>query len=469
MNTLCSAVKDALTNAHLFHPGARLLCAVSGGADSTVLVHALSRLRAEAGYTLCALHVQHGLRGEDSLADERFVQDLCAQLCIPLTVEKADLHGSMEDAGMETLARSERRRIFAKHMTGHFDALLLAHHMGDQAETVLMHLMRGSGMHGLCGMQSCAPFAGGVLLRPLLGLSKEQILQALLSEQLPHREDESNQHPVTPRNRIRLSLLPEMEQLYPAAAAHIAQAACTLSADEEYLLMQADQLFDTVYYGEPPFHALAVKPLLDAHPALVRRVLRRAYITAAEPEAERALSMEDTLHLERLLHAPSGETLNLPGGWMAVRGLKHVHITRTGPQQSAEAPQPIHPETAEYRFSHCLIRQDLQPASVPGSPQEAVLSPDILALHPVLRIPQPDDVIRPLGAPGSKPLRRFFTDRKADPYFRYQLPALAHGREILWIPGLCAAEALRLPAVPAGSIRLTLVNSSPFDPHQSKE
>lgn len=116
MQPLLNAVKAALIEAGLYHSGVRLLCAVSGGADSVALLHALCRLRNDAGYTLEAVHVQHGLRGESSLADEQFVRGLCARLNVPLHVERAGLTGGMDDPGAETRARESRRRIFAVQM-----------------------------------------------------------------------------------------------------------------------------------------------------------------------------------------------------------------------------------------------------------------------------------------------------------------------------------------------------------------
>ena len=464
MNTLCSAVRTALAQAGLLHAGARLVCALSGGADSTALLHALFHVRKESGFSLQALHVQHGLRGESSAADEQFVRALCQELGIPLIVESAGLEGTMETPGMETMARQARMRLFEKQLL-HADALLVAHHRDDQAETVLMHLLRGSGMTGLCGMRPVVPFASGLLIRPFLSLPKAQLLDALKAENLPYREDESNLDPVTPRNAIRLSLLPGMEALYPGAGMHMANTAQILQTDEDFLASEADRLFERCFYGAAPLHMLSVHELQNAHPALVRRVLRKACALLASC-GERSLSMPDTLQLEKLLQSAAGESLNLPDGVMAVRGPRHIHFTRTGPVQSSEPAQAVCADASAYRFHHCLIVQDAA-RSIPASAFEAVLTPGVLALHPVLRMPQSGDTIQPMGAPGAKPLRRFFTDRKADPFFRPLLPVLATGQTVLWAPGLCASEALRLAAVPEGSVRLTF--SHPFDPHQSKE
>lgn len=469
MNALCSIVKAVLEKAGLLRPDVHLLCALSGGADSVALLHALCRVQETCRFQVYAVHVQHGLRGMASQEDEAFVRRLCDDAQVPLYVYTAALGGSMHEPGVETRARNARREFFAACMAQtKADALLTAHHRDDQTETVLMHLLRGSGMRGLCGMPECAPFADGLLLRPFLTLPKADLIRALESEALPHREDGSNQEALTPRNALRLSVLPALEALYPGAGAHIAQAAETLRADESFLQAEAERLYHLSVHHVPPLCAIARAPLMNAPSALVRRVLRRCYELAARPTADQSLSHADTVRLEALLYGSVGETLNLPGGWTAVCQADHLHLTQTGPLLSSdEAAQPVRAGYAGYVFQHACIAQSEADKDIPTSPCEIILTPETLAAAPALRMPQPDDRIHPLGAPGSKPFRRFMTDRKADPFFRYQRPVLASGQEILWIPGLCTAEALRLSAVPPGSIRLTYMASIPT--HQSKE
>ena len=271
-----AAVRRALEDAGLFRGGTGLLCGVSGGADSVALLYALWRLRSEAGFRLEASHVQHDLRGEASLEDERFVRALCDELGVPLHVENAGLTGGMEAPGMEARARERRRAIFARQMDAlKLDAVLVAHHRDDQAETVLMRLLRGAGTDGLCGMRACVPFGRGVMLRPFLGLGKQTLVQALAQEGLPHREDESNQSPLTPRNALRLEVLPAMERLFPGAAGHIAEAAEALGTDAGCLDALAERLYETARAELPPLHALRRGPLAHAPEALARRVLRR--------------------------------------------------------------------------------------------------------------------------------------------------------------------------------------------------
>ena len=476
MNALMHAARAALVSCGLWRQDAVLLCALSGGCDSVALLHTLKRLQQDMPFKLHAIHVQHGLRGEDSLADEQFVRDLCRSLDILLTVENAGLTGNMHTPGMETLARERRRAIFERQMQLlHADALLTAHHQDDQVETVLMHLLRGSGMNGLCGMQTAAPFGCGMIVRPFLTVPKQQLRDALAAENLPCREDGSNQEAVTPRNALRLNMLPQLEALFPAACAHIAQLSESMQADEACLSAEAERLYQAIRYPVPPLFMLDAAPLASAPEAIRRRVLRRWVrdgVTAAglAPQ-EQSLSHADTLALSALVSQPAGSRLNLPDGLMAAREKDWLHLLYQSGEPLCAAPtvhEIICPERTSYVLAHITL--NASPAqALPRDASSVILSPEWLSRQPVLRTPQPEDTIRPFGAPGHKPLRRWMTDRRIDPLLRAALPVLCVQHEVLWIPGLCASELLRLDTVPQNALELKRTGETPFIPKPPKE
>ena len=476
MNALMQAAQSALQSCGLWKSNAVLLCAVSGGCDSTALLHCLCRLRGSMGFRLHALHVQHGLRGRNSLADERFVREVCRALNVPLAVVRADLTGDMHTPGMETMARQQRRIIFEQQLTLlHAHALLTAHHLDDQAETVLMHLLRGSGLKGLCGMTVSAPFGPGLIVRPFLTVSRQDIRSAMLREGLAWREDESNQQTVTPRNALRLSCMPELERLYPNAGMHLAQLAQTIQADEAFLHAEADRLYQSALYAKPPFFMLRAQALSGAHDALLRRVLRRWFDDGAKAAGlharEQTLSQRDTLLLAELARGEPGGALNLPCGLMAShqRDWLHLVFQNGQPLQPARPlDQALEPGRSLYALDHITL--SAAPAGfIPRDACSVVLPPEWLARRPVLRQPQPGDRIHPFGAPGQKPLRRFLTDRKVDPLLRSALPVLCVQKDVLWIPGLCASRLTKLDSIPQGSLQLTLSGDTPFLPKSPKE
>ena len=462
MNALTAALQQALESAGLWKDGSRLLLGISGGCDSIALLHAASRL--SRAVQIHAVHIQHGLRGEDSLLDEQFVRSRCQSLNVPLTVENAGLSGDMHTPGMETMARESRRRIFARLMNHlHADALLTAHHRDDQTETVLMHLLRGSGLKGLCGMAETVPFGDGLLIRPFLGLSKAQLRSALEAENLPFREDLSNQEAVTPRNALRLNALPQLNGLFPGADEHIARLAETLSADEACLSGEADALYHRIRYAEPPLFMLALKPLSQTHEAIRRRIVRRWYAdgmqAAGLTAGERSLSYEDSCALSALIFQPEGTVLNLPNGLMACRERDWLHLAYQTAEPLCTAALAETQVCDPPHVSLCAGK----PKNLPRDASSVILSPELLEQQPVWRTPQPEDIIRPFGAPGSKPLRRYFTDRKVDRFLRPAWPVLAIGSEVLWLPGLCASERTRLDHLPEQGIQLTITGETPFN------
>ena len=424
------------------------------------LLHALCLLQQDIPFCLQVIHVQHGLRGEESLADECFVLDACRALQVPCCVENAGLSGSMDTPGMETLARDSRRRIFESYMQSHrMDAILFAHHQDDQAETVLMHLLRGAGAEGLRGMHNVGLFGGGKVIRPFLAFDKQALMEALEQAGLSWREDRSNQQPVTLRNILRMEVLPRLETLVPGAAAHMAAAAQRLDTDEQYLSQQADCLYQAAAWLRAPIFALRQSLLREAPQAIRRRVLRRWWREAAGEMPERSLSFEDTLRLSCLCEQAAGN-LNLPGGLQASVHMGWLHMTRQSGDPVYQ-PKPLYWVPDGAGCDTPLGRISVCPATgkVPASPRCAVLP---LGAQAVLRTPLPNDRIHPLGAPGAKPLRRFLTDRKVAPVLRKALPVLACGSDIWWIPGMALGEALRVtPTVPNG-VQLILQGDEAF-------
>lgn len=466
------AVRESLAQAQLLHENASLLAGVSGGADSVALLAALWELRKDCSFTLNACYIQHGLRGESTQEDERFVGRLCQALDVPLVIAMAQLEGAMTDAGAETRARERRREIFAEQMTAlGADALLVAHHRDDQTETVLMHLLRGAGGEGLCGMKKSVAFASGVMLRPLLDLSKQALFDMLLMLKIPHREDESNQEPITPRNALRLEVLPQLEALFPEAGKHVAQAAQSLSVDEAYMRSEAQQLYEQLLIHNPPLFSLQKDGLQGAHEAIRRRVLRKwfskgAALCGLEPR-ERSLSYGDTMRLLALCGQQAGAKANLPHDLCALVGDRHIHLLRQGgkPIEPMPAVKPMMIQASRSHYEIMGTALTLMPCTTDAPPRDAmsvILSAEILQQQPVLRLPMAGDTICPFGAGGSKLLRRYFTDQKIDPPLRPITPVLAIGSHILWVVGRCTSEMLRTPKTPptssitSGSMRLSI-------------
>lgn len=215
-----------------------LAVALSGGADSVALLHILKQSHAGA---LTALHVHHGIRGEEADRDADFCRTLCARLDVPLALLCVDVPALAAESGMglESAARTARYGALAEEMKKrNIPLLATAHHADDQLETMLQHLLRGAGTRGLCGIPAVRPLQEGesaLVVRPLLQMTKAQILEYCRENELGFVTDSTNDEPCCPRNRLRAEVVPVLRELWPAGAARAARAAASLAEDEAYL------------------------------------------------------------------------------------------------------------------------------------------------------------------------------------------------------------------------------------------
>lgn len=462
MEHIVPALTSALSSASLLAPEVTLLAAVSGGADSTALLLGLHALRAQVPFRLLTLHVEHGLRGAASLEDAAFVSELCDTLQVQVLVYHAHLSGGMETPGTEERARQARRQFYRQAMAeSGAQALLLAHHQDDQAETLLMHLLRGAGAGGLGSMRPCQPFEAGLLLRPFLSLPRATLLEALQRKGQPWREDESNQLPCTLRNQLRLAVMPLLRGAQPKAVSHMAQAAQRMQWDEECLGSMAQQLLHTAQVAFPGSHALEALPLREAPQAVALRALRlwfEAGLSLAQqrplsPQGDSIpspLSYQDTLALYALVQGEEASGCNLPEGLQCLRTGKHLHLLPQGgaalyPTPALEAvtlsPGQKAYQLGPFRFQLLALSPDMPMAD---GLQGVCFPLSLLQQGLLLRCPQPGDTIQPFGAPGRKPLRRYFTDRKTPAPFRSHWPLLCQDNQVLWVVGVGAAEGTRV-------------------------
>src|SRR3990167_11163376 len=261
------AVHDALSDLG----GRSLLVGLSGGVDSTVLLHALATARTEPNAGLRALHVHHGLHADADQWSEHCLR-LCASLGVPCIIERVRVRRD-SGHGMEGAARDARYAAFAQHLRAG-ESLVLAHHQDDQAETVLLRLLRGSGSEGLAAMRRQRSFADGVLLRPLLGLARPQLLAYANSHGLTWCDDPSNEDDGPDRNFLRRQVMPLLRQRWPQATGALAQSAALLADDSRLLGEEADRrLEDKIDRDDPT--VLRIPALLQLDPAWRSRALQR--------------------------------------------------------------------------------------------------------------------------------------------------------------------------------------------------
>ncbi len=229
-STFINSIRTAVADYDMLRGGDSVVCALSGGADSVSLLHALWRLREELGITISACHVNHGLRGEESDGDMRFCQRLCESLGVQLHLLQTDVREyQQKHESIEETARKVRYDFFAKVSEG--KKLATAHNLNDSAETVLLNMMRGTGLKGLCGI----PPVRGNIIRPLIYCSREEVERYCSENGLDFVTDKTNLCDDYTRNKVRHSILPEMLKINESFLGVSARMQKNLREDSELL------------------------------------------------------------------------------------------------------------------------------------------------------------------------------------------------------------------------------------------
>ena len=425
----------------LFTQGETVVVACSGGADSTALLEILANLP-EFPLNLIAAHLNHMLRGEESDGDERSVRDTAHRYGIRAEISRVDVAAlakkrclSLEEAGRE--ARYGFFREMAKKHSA--SAIALGHHREDQAETVLMRLVRGAGGSGLSGMRP----RSGEIVRPLLQLSRSEIEAYLGKAGVTWREDRSNADARFMRNRIRHELLPLLMTFNPEIVQALNQAAEALAADEEVL----ERLTSLAFASTAESGCASVRfdlSKLFLEPASLRKRLYRAAAGSVKGDLKR-ISFIHLADIERLAlsRKPNGE-LNLPGGIRVVRDYGNLVFT-------GQKEEPF-PELFEVTIDACgsynLPCGGLVSVSPAGDLENMgkntlLLDPKELPFPWGVRYFRKGDRFRPLGIDGSKKVKDLFIDRKIPLRDRVRTPLLVFHGEIIWVCGVQPSERTR--------------------------
>jgi tRNA(Ile)-lysidine synthase len=315
----------------------QVVAAVSGGGDSTAMLDALARLREQKGLpgAIIVAHLNHQLRGEESDEDERFVREFAGELCLPVHTERiavADFAKS-EKRNLEATARRLRYE-FLQRVAQERGACFVftAHTQDDQAETILMRLLRGSGAEGLRGVHHIRALSDAVkLVRPMLRVTRAEVLEHCEHYAIAFRTDASNLSIDLMRNRVRHELLPMLRTFNPRVEASLSRISDLLTEDEEFLQRAANEVLEKAREDS----RLNVKTLRTAHPAIVRRVLR-LWLRAERGDLRR-ITATHIAALEGLINGPGGRRIELPEGWNVSREFGYLRLSRRGQTSIADS------------------------------------------------------------------------------------------------------------------------------------
>jgi len=496
-DTLYQKVKTEVLESQLLRRGDRVLAAVSGGPDSVALLHLLTRLAPELSLELRVLSLDHGLRGQRGRADREFVARLAQHMGLPFTGAEVDTLALARRDGLsvEDAARRARYAVFER-VAGEWGSgpagpvkVALGHTLDDQAETVLMRVVEGTGLDGLGGMSPIREAGGWVVIRPLLRITRAATRDYCRRWNLNWREDETNADLRFRRNFIRLKVLPLLRECNPQVVPALARLADLAREDAAALTQAAEQLAPELVWrgvppGEHPFAGVRLEsgsivsvPLTafkEVRPALARRLVRRLAADLAGSNVLRELGRGG---VEAVLEAAAGPRvgarLDLPGDLVLEIGYEHLFLAlksrpggaaregaagRAGgdaPRSGNHAPPAVElvipgrtrVDALGWVFETEWTGRSQGPTG--PDPFSLAIDPERVSLPLKVRTRRPGDVFRPAGLGGSKKLKDYFISMKVPRADRDRWPLVVDAADrILWVVGLRADERALPPGGP---------------------
>jgi tRNA(Ile)-lysidine synthase len=477
--TLHKRVVETIERHSMIRPGNRVGVGVSGGADSVALLRVLAELQPQLGIELLVLHFHHQLRGPEADEDERFVGELARTLDLEFVSDRADVAGEARrnNWNLEDAARRLRYQFFACIAASRdLDRVAVAHTAEDQAETVLAHILRGTGLAGLAGIYPVA----GLTIRPLLDIGRDQLRDYLFSINQPWREDATNQDTSRTRARIRHQLIPLLRRDFdPLCVTRLARLADLAREEEVFWRSLEDERFAALVSREPsggvslgipdllsPFRLPASKcsdPESSTAPALAltRRLIRRIVLELRGTRQQlTARHVEDVLHLAT--KSQSGSRVELPGILVQRVFNRLVFSPAFSPEEpgSFGGKQAINSAIPEFEYavslpgtseSRCIVipeigrRFSLKVVDWPSAARETVLGRgaldlDRIRLPLVLRNWRPGDAYRPQGRQRGRKLKRLLLASRIPLNKRASWPVLTSDGDLVWAPGCPVAD-----------------------------
>ena len=445
-------VRDYMREHEMTAPGDAVIVALSGGADSVCLLTVLKQL-ATPEFLLRAVHVHHGIRGAEADRDEAFAQKLCESLSVPLCVAYCHVPAYAAEHGLseEEAGRILRYQVLEKEAgkweqelpAGSRVKIALAHHRDDNAETILHHLLRGSGLTGLAGIRPVQ----GRRIRPLLCVGREEIRAYLEAGHISWCEDSTNQSPDYTRNRIRSQVLPLLKTaVNEQAEEHILQAGQIIGQADAYLRQQAEEIWQEAVCGREEDLAAIPLTAFARQPEILKTYLIRHMLDQLHPGWKDIGSRHFTAIAE-LAGKPVGSRLDLPGGLMARTGYETLEIVRKTEREvsvktESGADGEIHGRQTVPEL-HMTVFSRQKDQEIPKNQYTKWFDYDKIKGTLSVRTRRTGDyLILPSG--GSKTIARYMIDEKIPKEKREQILLLAEGSHVLWVVGYRISEYYKI-------------------------
>ena len=421
-------VKKFIKNKNLINAGEHVIVGLSGGADSVYLLRILNSIKEEMNLKITAVHINHMIRKE-AVDDQKFVEDLCGQLSIPCILFQIDVKkiAEREKKSLEEAGRKARYDAFYKVMKKyHADKIAIAHHENDQAETFLYRCARGTGIYGAGAMKD----KDGVLIRPLLCMKKQEIVQHLQQMGQTWVEDKSNQDDTFARNQIRNQVIPRLEQVNDQAVEHIGLLCDDIKEVTTYLTGQIRKAYERCIRSMDHKIQIDCDKIVQENIWIEKQILKQVLEkTAGKKKDLERRHIEDML---QLIRNETGKRLSLPYGMIAEKSYQYVIVQK----------ENLSDKPCEKGSIVCEEVKDL--TNIVENDCIKIIDYDRIETGVKLRSRREGDYFLFGKEYKNKSLSRYFIDEKIPRQLRDEMPLVADGSRIIWIVGRRVSEYYKI-------------------------
>ena len=437
LKTLADKVKTTITKYSMISGGDRILVGLSGGADSASLLTVLLKLKDDLGIEISAAYIDHGLRPRETPDEIEFCRKLCSDRQLPFAVRKIDVKSYADREGLNKQEAARKLRYGAlediAYETG-ANKIAMAHNADDQAETLLMHLVRGSGPLGLSGI----PPVRGRIIRPLIETEREEIEIFLLHEGIEYVTDSSNLKDDYLRNRLRHFIVPSLKNINRDFIQAVLRTTNIISDEERYFdILVTKTLMKLISRKSNALIELFLSPMEYMDTVLLRRVLRRAL---TETKSLRGLGLDHIEDLIRLIKSGrSGDRIYLPNSIRAIKAYATLIMTSEMPVKLSDyiisEPGEVVLKEASLVLRPSIHGKDPEDDDLGDGRKIACLDADKLAFPLLVRPRRSGDYFYPLGFGNRKKIQDYFVDEKIPRDERDVVPLLTNNNDIAWVIG----------------------------------
>lgn len=446
---LLRRVRGTIEKHGMLKKGDTVILAVSGGVDSVALLHVMNSLKSIYKVTLHVAHLEHGIRGEESIGDMKFVEKLCDELSVPLSTRSADVPDLARSRGLslEAVARKVRY-AFLEELAEEIGASKIAtgHNANDQAETLLINLVRGAGMAGLSGIR---PAMKDKIIRPLIETPREEIEAYIAEKDLEFRVDSTNQDENLERNRVRKTLIPLIESEFnPGIVLSLARSASVFSTMNQYLADQAKEVLDKHTRTEDGRTTIELEEFGDIPEAVKLFTL---YTVVRSFEEDEQVVSYDILKavLNLAVRSRSGSRLDIGSGIMAMKEFDKLVIGRdlaliNRYDVRLDVPGTTSVKAAECTFETEILKDRPGTGEIYRSGDTAYFDFGEIDLPLIARSWREGDKFVPFGLSGTKKVHDIFVDEKVPASRRAFVPIICDSDGVIWVAGVRRADRARI-------------------------